>query len=129
VAWRSITHSVTASLLAGLDSPSHGDQTALIELHTRLVSRIAEIYGHKNINAQTHETILSAALNLAFQTTGQRLSRVQPAIGWLAGGALGAAATLLVGQLALAFYGDGLTAGREWLGQQWERLSHALPRR
>jgi uncharacterized protein (DUF697 family)/signal recognition particle receptor subunit beta len=69
-----------------------------------LVARIATMYGHPPTSDYSKELVLTAAGSAAFRLIGQQAAKLVPVLGWAVSGLLGAGATWLVGQTAIAHF-------------------------
>lgn len=87
-----------------------------IMLQSGMVMRVGASFGFAPGGGLNREIIATVAGALAFRYLAQSVIKLVPVVGWVAGGALAAAATLAIGETAIRYYAAGGTVPfRQWL--------------
>jgi uncharacterized protein (DUF697 family) len=94
-----------------------------IMLQSGMVMRVGASFGYAPGGGLNREIIATVAGSLAFRYLAQAVVKLVPVVGWLIGGALAAASTLLIGEAAIRYYAAGGTIPlSQWLrrpGSAW----------
>lgn len=94
-----------------------------IMLQSGMVMRVGASFGHAPGGGLNREIIATVAGALAFRYLAQSVVKLVPLVGWVAGGALAGASTLLIGEAAIQYYAaGGKMPFRQWLrrpGLSW----------
>ena len=87
-----------------------------IMLQSGMVMRVGASFGHAPGGGLNREIIATVAGALAFRYLAQSVVKLVPLVGWVAGGALATASTLLIGEAAIQYYAaGGKIPFRQWL--------------
>lgn len=87
-----------------------------IMLQSGMVMRVGASFGHAPGGGLNREILATVAGALAFRYLAQSVVKLVPLVGWVAGGALAAASTLLIGEAAIQYYAaGGRIPFRQWL--------------
>ncbi|MGC9521385.1 MAG: GTPase [Anaerolineae bacterium] len=87
--------------IPGLDIP------LLLAAQTRLVLRIAAVYGQSMMVSHARELLTTMAGSLLSRYLGMQLAKLVPGLGWLISAALSATTTWAMGQAALHYFEAG----------------------
>lgn len=94
-----------------------------IMLQSGMVMRVGASFGYAPGGGLNREVLATVAGSLAFRYLAQTLIKLVPVVGWLLGGVMSAASTLLIGEAAIRYYAAGGTIPlRQWLhrpGSSW----------
>lgn len=102
-AW--VTALVSLEPIPGLDIP------LLLAAQTRLVLRIAVVYGQSMTVSHARELLTTMAGSLLSRYLGMQLAKLVPGLGWLVSAALSAATTWGMGQAARHYFEAGGNIG------------------
>ncbi len=108
--------------IPGLDIP------LLLASQTRLVLRIAAVYGHSLTVSHARELLTTMAGSLFTRYLGLQLAKLVPGLGWLASAALSAAATWGMGHAARRYFEAGATMRPPNLRELYQRMRRAAPK-
>ena len=109
------------SLAAGLQPIPLVDIPILLSNQIRMTLRIAAVYGEP-INAQHLREILSTvAGGLALRYLAEELAKAAPIGGDLVSGAIAAAGTYALGQVAIEYYENGKRLSRQQINEMFTR--------
>jgi uncharacterized protein (DUF697 family) len=109
------------SLAAGLQPIPLVDIPILLSNQIRMTLRIAAVYGEP-INAQHLREILSTvAGGLALRYLAEELAKAAPIGGDLVSGAIAAAGTYALGQVAIEYYENGKRLSRQQINDMFNR--------
>lgn len=111
-AQRAARQAALLSLAVGLEPVPLLDIPILIAAQSRLVARLATLYGRDADGDGTRELALSTASALAVRLAVQQVVKLVPGIGWVASGALSGAFTLVLGQALIRHHERGGRAPR-----------------
>ena len=114
-----------AALFAGLMSAQPVpflDLPFQATLQSGVVMRVGAAYGHTPSGGVSREMAGAVAGALGMHYLAQTLAKLVPPLGWAVGGALGAAATTLIGEAAIRYYEAGGTVPLpQWLRARKEQ--------
>jgi uncharacterized protein (DUF697 family) len=127
MARRLVMQHVVMSAVISLEPVPLIDVSVLIGLQSRMVKRIAAVYGYRGRNDQRRDIMVSGTLGLALRYSIQTAAKAVPFAGWLVSGLVGASATWMIGRVAMAYYGEELPDPGQWMYTQLKRLRDALP--
>lgn len=118
-----LTHTaMLVSLAAGLEPIPLVDIPILLSTQIRLVLRVAAVYGEP-MNAQhARELFVTIASGLAFRYVAEELAKAVPFGGDLVSGAIAAAGTWAIGQVAIEYFEGGKTLSRRQLSELFSRF-------
>lgn len=89
-----------------------------VMLQSGMVMRVGAAFGHAPGGGLNREIMATVGGALALHYVAQTVIKLVPVVGWVVGGALAAASTLLIGEAAVAYYAAGGTIPfRQWLGR------------
>lgn len=106
-----ILRGAISGMALSLDAPSERDESVLTAIQLRLVRRIAALYGYKDQAQQLRELLLSNLLRFALRGMIALAGRFPRVREWLVSGVVAVTTTLIVGRLALAYYGGEVQLG------------------
>lgn len=125
-AWRIIRQT---ALLAGMMSAQpipFLDLPFQAMLHVGVVMRVGAIYGRAPGGGIGREAVGTVVGYLGLNYLAQSAAKMVPVLGWGVSGALGAGATLLIGEVAIRYYEAGaqLPLSAYWRAgrQRWQRM-------
>ena len=102
-----VRNSVLLSLAAGLEPVPLIDIPILLGTQIRLVLRIAAIYGEPMTASRAREVVASITVGLALRYGAEELAKLVPFGGDLISGAIAAAGTWALGQVATEYFEGG----------------------
>ncbi len=109
--------------IPGLDIP------LLLASQTRLVLRIAAVYGRSMSISHARELLTTMAGSLLSRYLGMQLAKLVPGLGWLVSAALSAVTTWGMGQAARHYFEAGGNIQAPNLRQQYRRMRQLAPGR
>jgi len=113
---------------ADLAGAHPGSLPLLLASQTRLVLRIAAVYGHSLTVSHARELLTTMAGSLFTRYLGLQLAKLVPGLGWLASAALSAAATWGMGHAARRYFEAGATMRPPNLRELYQRMRRAAPK-
>ncbi|HEU5198633.1 MAG TPA: GTPase [Ktedonobacterales bacterium] len=102
-----VRNSVLLSLAAGLEPVPLVDIPILLGTQIRMVLRIAAIYGEPMTASRAREVVASITVGLALRYGAEELAKLVPFGGDLISGAIAAAGTWALGQVATEYFEGG----------------------
>jgi small GTP-binding protein len=112
------------SLAAGLEPIPLVDIPILLGNQIRMVLRIAAIYGEPLTANYARELVATMAGGLALRYLAEQAAKAVPFGGDLVSGAIAAAGTWSLGQVAIEYFEGGKTLSRKQLGDIFQRYYH-----
>jgi len=109
--------------IPGLDIP------LLLASQTRLVLRIAAVYGQSMSISHARELLTTMAGSLLSRYLGMQLAKLVPGLGWLVSAALSAVTTWGMGQAARVYFEAGGNIQAPNLRQHYRRMRQLAPGR
>lgn len=117
-----LTHTaMLVSLAAGLEPIPLIDIPILLSTQIRLVLRIAAVYGESLTANHARELFFTIAGGLAFRYAAEELAKAVPFGGDLVSGAIAAAGTWAIGQVAIEYFEGGKKLTRRQLSETFNR--------
>jgi len=110
------------SLVAGLEPIPLIDIPILLSNQVRLVMRLAALYNEPLVAGPTRELMLTVAAGLAFRYLAEEAAKAVPFGGDLVSGAIAAAGTWALGQMALEYFEGGKKLSRRQLNEMFSRF-------
>ncbi len=117
-----VRNATLVSLAAGLEPIPLVDIPILLGNQIRLVMRLAALYNEPLVAGPTRELMLTVATGLAFRYLAEEAAKVVPFGGDLVSGAIAAAGTWSLGQVAVEYFEGGKQLSRRQLNQLFGRL-------
>jgi small GTP-binding protein len=114
---------IALSPVPGLDIP------LLLVSQTRLVLRIAAVYGESMSVSHARELLTTMAGSLLSRYLGQQLAKLVPGLGWLVSAALSAMTTWGIGQASRQYFEAGGRIGAEPLRAFYLKMRRLAPKR
>lgn len=112
------------SLAAGLEPIPLVDIPILLGNQIRMVMRIAALYGEPVTAAYARELVATVAGGLALRYLAEQAAKAVPFGGDLVSGAIAAAGTWSLGQVAIEYFEGGKTFNRRQLNDIFSRYYH-----
>ena len=109
--------------IPGLDIP------LLLAAQTRLILRIAAVYGQSMNVSHARELLATMAGSLLSRYLGMQLAKLVPGLGWLVSAALSAITTWGIGQAARSYFEAGGDISAPKLQALYRRMRRLAPRR
>ncbi|MGC9467777.1 MAG: GTP-binding protein [Anaerolineae bacterium] len=119
-AW--ISGLISLEPIPGLDIP------LLLVAQTRLVLRIAAVYGQSMTVSHARELLATMAGSLGSRYLGLQLAKLVPGLGWLVSATLSAVTTWGIGQAARHYFATGRQAKQLDLRTFYRRMRRLAPR-
>ena len=113
---------IALSPVPGLDIP------LLLVSQTRLVLRIAAVYGQSMTVSHARELLTTMAGSLLSRYLGQQLAKLVPGLGWLVSAALSATTTWGIGQAARRYFEADGQIGADRLKAFYQQMRRLAPR-
>jgi len=110
---RIIRNSTLLSLAAGLEPVPLIDIPILLGTQIRMVLRIAAIYGEPMSSSRAREVVASMTVGLTLRYAAEELAKLVPIGGDLIAGAIAAAGTWALGQVATEYFEGGKKLTRQ----------------
>jgi small GTP-binding protein len=110
------------SLAAGLEPVPLVDIPILLGTQIRLVLRISALYDTKSSLGHARELIATIAGSLALRFLAEEAAKATPFGGDLVSGAIAAASTWSIGQVAIEYYEGGRSLSRAQIGEMFTRF-------
>ena len=114
--------SALVSLAAGLEPIPLVDIPILLGTQIRLVLRIAALYNEPLTAKHVRELVVTVASGLAMRFVAEEAAKVVPFGGDLISGAIAAAATWTIGQVAIEYFEGGKKFSRTQVNQLFTRI-------
>ncbi|MFO7695561.1 MAG: GTP-binding protein [Anaerolineae bacterium] len=114
---------IALSPIPGLDIP------LLLASQTRLVLRIAAVYGQSMSVSHARELLTTMAGSLLSRYLGQQLAKLVPGLGWLVSATLSAMTTWGIGQASRRYFEAEGQIGAEHLKAFYQRMRRLAPKR
>lgn len=112
---RLIHHATVVTGLAGLQPLPLLEIPVLLTAQTRLLRRLAELYGQPHFSGGSREVLAATGGSVGMRLVIQQVVKLVPVIGWLVSGLLSGLSTWLLGWGAVATFNGSV-------GEQLERL-------
>ena len=112
---------IALSPVPGLDIP------LLLASQTRLVLRIAAVYGHSMTVSHARELLTTMAGSLLSRYLGQQLAKLVPGLGWLVSAALSAMTTWGIGQASRRYFEADGQVRADHLRALYQRMRRLTP--
>jgi small GTP-binding protein len=109
------------SLAAGLEPIPLIDIPILLSTQIRLVLRIAAVYGEPMKAEHARELMVTIASGLALRYIAEEAAKVVPFGGDLVSGAIAAAGTWAIGQVAIEYFAGGKQLSRHQISERFGR--------
>lgn len=117
-----LTHTaMLVSLAAGLEPIPLIDIPILLSTQIRLVLRIAAVYGEPMSASHARELFATIASGLVFRYLAEEVAKAVPFGGDLVSGAIAAAGTWAIGQVAIEYFESGKRLSRRQLSEMFGR--------
>src|SRR5262245_17519362 len=110
------------SLVAGLEPIPLIDIPILLSNQVRLVMRLAALYNEPLVAGPARELLFTVAAGLAFRYVAEEAAKAVPFGGDLVSGAIAAAGTWALGQMALEYFEGGKKLTRRQLNEMFSRF-------
>ncbi len=117
-----VRNATLVSLAAGLEPIPLVDIPILLSNQIRLVMRLAALYNEPLVGGPTRELMATVAAGLAFRYLAEELAKMVPFGGDLVSGAIAAAGTWSLGQVAVEYFEGGKQLSRKQLNDLFARL-------
>ena len=117
-----VRNSVLLSLAAGLEPVPLIDIPILLGTQIRMVLRIAAIYGEPMTASRAREVVASITVGLALRYGAEELAKLVPFGGDLISGAIAAAGTWALGQVATEYFEGGKKLSTQQLRKMFKNF-------
>ena len=117
-----VRNATLLSLAAGLEPIPLIDIPILLGNQVRLVMRLAALYNEPLTTGPTRELMLTVGTGLAFRYLAEEAAKAVPFGGDLVSGAIAAAGTWALGQVAVEYFEGGKQLSRKQLNMLFNRL-------
>ena len=117
-----VRNSVLLSLAAGLEPVPLIDIPILLGTQIRMVLRIAAIYGEPMTASRAREVVASITVGLALRYGAEELAKLVPFGGDLISGAIAAAGTWALGQVATEYFDGGKKLSTQQLRKMFKNF-------
>ncbi len=107
---------VGAEPVPGLDIP------LLLSVQVRLVLRLAAVYGQSLTARSARELIGTITGGMAFRYLAAEVAKLLPGVGWIVSGAVAAAGTWTIGQVAIRYFDSEQSLTPRQMKQLYRRL-------
>ena len=117
-----VRNATLLSLVAGLEPIPFVDIPILLSNQVRLVMRLAALYNEPLVAGPARELMLTVAAGLAFRYVAEEAAKAVPFGGDLVSGAIAAAGTWALGQVAVEYFEGGKQLSRKQLNALFSRF-------
>jgi len=121
---RLVRNASTFNALVGAEPVPGLDIPLLLSIQVRLVLRLAAIYGRAMTTRSAKELISTITGGMAFRYLAAEVARPLPGVGWLVSGAVAAAGTWTIGQVAIRYFDSERSLTPRQMKRLYRRLLH-----
>jgi small GTP-binding protein len=119
---RLVRNASTFNALVGAEPVPGLDIPMLLSIQVRLVLRLAAVYGQSMTARSAKELISTIAGGMAFRYLAAEAAKLLPGVGWVISGAVAAAGTWAIGQVAIRYFDSESSLTPQRMKRLYRRL-------
>jgi len=119
---RLVRNASTFNALVGAEPVPGLDLPLLLSIQVRLVLRLAAVYGQSLTTRSAKELISTITGGMAFRYLAAQVAKLLPGVGWIVSGAVAAAGTWAIGQVAIRYFDSERSLTPRQMKQLYQRL-------